>query len=1805
MDKALSVNIILINSLQNGIVCEMSRAEGVYTCSFAASRNATAIRKKANRSIIHRSNNLATTTPKTLVHTTTINFSDDWQLIVTPGESNQRKIYEPEVSNICDLTSRKNEAISKKSKWFRDIARELKEKGRAQADSTLGKRRGKKIYLNLSLELNSVLKFLIQLPRSMMKTLSHASRYNGQLKDPLVSRERSESRGSSSGESWLFPCEGSGDMAAALLGKCVGLLALVLLLYSCCHGFRIRDQPSSAEQPHHASCTSIFGRCHEKTTITATPSKKWHDISRPATLSRKPPVELTSTGEEAHARLERTRLVSSDSRDKSVDHDEGDDDDDEVIVERQEKIKEDEEEKNEKIDSKRRVGLKREMKSKKQEESEEDEDEDEMKYRKVAAKKLAENMEEDEGRGKTVDPKKRGSLEKELKETVRSRKQEAEEDEERSEEEEDEEMIEEDEEEEELEEEISTPPPRKLEKVRLADKDKVRSVEVLSIIEKPKDTPKTEKKSDESAKKVVKSPERKSTEGPLKVVEATKKAEPVKITKAKIEPPELKITAKPEEKAKLPVKPELSKTREPAKVKPTVAQAPVKIVEPKRSDNGSQGFFQKRKKLQVARRNEDEPKVETKTHVEGSFTLARLNDAILRVPTFVPNFTAVENLECQQHGKIFLRQLRGYKLWALQNSSAKIPSGILRGNVNQFGDFDECLGVMAHVKLNEKTIRVQGKYCLASIDLYPSRPDMKLPVNMMQARSFIRGSMHDPGHFIPKFTTVNWALCLPAACSAEDARTVVEQALDDYNSTAGITFMVDVNPNMCYVKQKSRSYSKETIGVLYFYAMVVCLVAVATMRDYLVVSEGKGNYSERIIMSFSLRRTCRSLFREGSSNADITCIHGIRALNTIVLYIAHQVIIISRLPFANRIEFTEVANCPISSVIRTSIVYTDAFLLLSGVLTAFNMAREFTTRGEIRWFCRFIARYIRLTPALLAVVFWYAFVMEHTGTGPQWNSLIIPNAELCKSNAWTNLLYIQNFFPFEEMCATHTHQLALDMQLSLLAPMLVFFLGCRPIIGILSEAPLQDCQFSLRVAVAQSDALRTWRGTWRAVTLHRKRTQDPQVWSTRSVTEETVTHQARVMHEFQVLVILGWLVAMALGSWALLSPWHLARRDYVYDVEEATSYNVISPVLSALALCWLIFACYTNHGGLTSFVPFFESRYALFSFNVIFICRPEWLEQIFPGLTFARNSRLLATIVGHLEKVSALEAATVVIVSTILTLFFDLPMQDIRNVLMESTDFCLNAAKTPVVESPASETSKKPEAIKSEQPHEKKIFEEEEVTSTGWDWQRDIVDGGVKYYDESVEDEERVDMPILKKPSGRRRSLISREPSEIDAPPSWLKDASKRFSNGSDDYRDRGRRSRSRDYQENEALRAQQEREESAKRGRRSLSRSLDAKRFSMQDSEDEEEEEEEEEEKDYSRTKYEKEEDNLRYRRSQSRGRPVIREPDDYRSRDQVKDPRRLSRKSEEREPIQRQARVSRIFSSESDEEQQRKVERRQAEASVSDEEDWESELRIRRKQFMEKLATRDSSSEQGSLTSLRRSSAEGKLALLKDPTADDNMDSWTSYNFVLTKDSKRISLQDLSRLSQEDSDLAESGWNVIRREGENVPRSSSGLYKRESIVKSQASEEDPEYLLPERPKLVQQEREHPFKKAWQMQKSRSEEDAYAIKESKESKEQAKTETKSKDDGKTKESKDGGEQYEDTGEFADDESESTMLTRSRSSDTDENTRMSSKSEEIESTSTDNERSKSSKKDSVRSSDVEEDWRQSGIGRGKRLDESD
>lgn len=78
------------------------------------------------------------------------------------------------------------------------------------------------------------------------------------------------------------------------------------------------------------------------------------------------------------------------------------------------------------------------------------------------------------------------------------------------------------------------------------------------------------------------------------------------------------------------------------------------------------------------------------------------------------------------------------------DASAKIPAGLMRGNMNQLGDFDLCTDIATKIKIpNEQPIRMKGKYCLAQVDVVAIAPDLRLPVHLMQGRSFLRSSLRD------------------------------------------------------------------------------------------------------------------------------------------------------------------------------------------------------------------------------------------------------------------------------------------------------------------------------------------------------------------------------------------------------------------------------------------------------------------------------------------------------------------------------------------------------------------------------------------------------------------------------------------------------------------------------------------------------------------------------------------------------------------------------------------------------------------------------------------------------------------------------------------------------------------------------------------------------------------------------------------------------------------------------------------------------------------------------------------------------
>lgn len=152
---------------------------------------------------------------------------------------------------------------------------------------------------------------------------------------------------------------------------------------------------------------------------------------------------------------------------------------------------------------------------------------------------------------------------------------------------------------------------------------------------------------------------------------------------------------------------------------------------------------------------------------------------------------------------------------------------------------------------------------------------------------------------------------------------------------------------------------------------------IATIRDYVAEIQDEDT-ANQVLMSFSLKRTTTAFFQ--NSGDEIPCIHGIRAICTILLYVAHKVIPTGHSLYTNRILLTEVSiliyccvalscwkcgsvlqmsNHPLSIILRMSVIYTDTFLLLSGVLTAYHMSKDMETKGHIPWLNRVFARFIR------------------------------------------------------------------------------------------------------------------------------------------------------------------------------------------------------------------------------------------------------------------------------------------------------------------------------------------------------------------------------------------------------------------------------------------------------------------------------------------------------------------------------------------------------------------------------------------------------------------------------------------------------------------------------------------------------------------------------------------------------------------------------------------------------------------------------------------------------------------------------
>jgi len=181
----------------------------------------------------------------------------------------------------------------------------------------------------------------------------------------------------------------------------------------------------------------------------------------------------------------------------------------------------------------------------------------------------------------------------------------------------------------------------------------------------------------------------------------------------------------------------------------------------------------------------------------------------------------------------------------------------------------------------------------------------------------------------------------------------------------------------------------------------------------------------RLISAFSPVRNIKHLLFRPSANFSV--IDGFRALSMMMILVFHSftiyVVMNPNLELNTVIE----EGGYLWSWVWNSDKSVDVFFVISGFLITGILLRQIDKLGHVRMGNFYWRRFLRLSPVYYFVILLYWLLlgqMESSNTG----------------NLWANVLYVNNFIPYDDQAMNWTWTLAIEEQFYLLFPILLMVL---------------------------------------------------------------------------------------------------------------------------------------------------------------------------------------------------------------------------------------------------------------------------------------------------------------------------------------------------------------------------------------------------------------------------------------------------------------------------------------------------------------------------------------------------------------------------------------------------------------------------------------------------------------------------------------------------------------------------------------------------------------------------------------------
>ncbi|XP_014369220.2 nose resistant to fluoxetine protein 6-like, partial [Papilio machaon] len=540
-------------------------------------------------------------------------------------------------------------------------------------------------------------------------------------------------------------------------------------------------------------------------------------------------------------------------------------------------------------------------------------------------------------------------------------------------------------------------------------------------------------------------------------------------------------------------------------------------------------------------------------------------------------------------------------MFRFQDASARLPRGILQGNLVDLGNYHQCLDI------NEgaENMNIQGKYCMTRVSAVNNTQMFEFlsKISPFDINNIVDKMMNDrvndyvklersfqPIFVMPErnmrvgadnslsFTQSGFGMCIPASCTVQEALSAFFFNLTETG--------INVNADFYRLPNDKPWVPADYVAIVVF-SSIGLLVILSTIYDVwlrLLLKKDPKDISV-LYSSFSTYTNCRRLLTFKSSPNSLHCIDGIRALAMFWVIAGHTIFYVAFC--INRLDGLQWLISRKAFWITSAPITVDTFFMISGLLVVYTTAGKLNNIQLIRNLPIFyLSRLLRMFPILAAMILYLVSFHNRIADGPNWN-IPAQNVLTCRQYWWSALLHIQNWYNAKAMCLGESWYLSVDVQLHILSPIVLFWvLTGRKLwawtaltLGLLTSVAAATAynfvnNFQSGIFSQNIDKIQKYQIYYYTNTLTRA---SPffvgmvfgyilHIW------------KGRLLKINKVIIWIIWLCALSLLGLVV----YCVRLNLEKDWDNQLVDNILNSFMRpawAIGLGWVIFACEKGHGG--------------------------------------------------------------------------------------------------------------------------------------------------------------------------------------------------------------------------------------------------------------------------------------------------------------------------------------------------------------------------------------------------------------------------------------------------------------------------------------------------------------------------------------------------------------------------------------------------------------------------------------------------